>query len=317
MTSRRTFLKASAGLAATLRASSLISANEPVTASLPTVRFGKHEISRLVAGCNQFYGYSHFNVLLDDLMRDWNTPDRVCQTLRQCEQDGINAYQYAYVEGNRSLSDLECYRSEGGKIQLIAVHIGKSPVEEVAKRIQPIALYHHGEAVDVLFRDGKMEQVQEYTKRLRQTGVMVGIGTHKPEVVEYVEERNWDVDFYLLCAYNRTRTAEEIRKLLGVVPVAPGELYLETDPPRAYRVARQTQKTCFLFKVLAAGRLTNSRQAIDTAFKTALQSIKPSDCIVVGMFPRFKDEVKENCERVRRILTADALSSLGRTGPAV
>ena len=101
---------------------------------------------------------------------------------------------------------------------------------------------------------GKMDQVQEYTKKLRQAGVRVGIGTHKPEVVEYAEERGWDVDFYLLCAYNRTRTPEEIRKLLGVLPVPANEVYLETDPPRAYEVARKTSKTCFLFKILAAGR---------------------------------------------------------------
>ena len=35
----------------------------------------------------------------------------------------------------------------------------------------------------------------------------------------------------------------------------------------------------------------------------ALGNIKPQDCIMVGMFPRFKDEVTENCDRVRRILS--------------
>jgi len=300
MSSRRTFLKASAGLAAALTSGSLSSGQEPAAPPLPKVRFGKYEISRLVVGCNQFYGYSHFNGLLDQLMREWYTPDRVCQILHQCEKEGINVYQYAHVESNRSFSDLQRYRNDGGKIQLVAVHIGQSPVEEVVRRIQPIAMYHHGEAVDVLFRNGKMDQVHEYTKRLRQTGVMVGVGTHKPEVVEYVEERGWDVDFYLLCAYNRTRTPEELRKLLGVVPL--GEVYLETDPARAFSVARQTKKTCFLFKILAAGRLTRSPESLDAAFKTALDSIKPKDCIVVGMYPRYKYEVKDNCDRVKRIL---------------
>jgi hypothetical protein len=302
MSSRRAFLKSSSRLAAGLAAGAVVRAQEPVAVSLFKVRFGDNEISRLVIGCNQFYGYSHFNRLLDELMREWNTPDRVCQTLRQCEQNGINAYQYSHHE--RGLSDLEQYRASGGKVHLIGVNAGKSPVEEVVRRVRPLALYHHGEATDVLFREGKMDQVQEYTKKLRQTGVLVGVGTHKSEVVEYVEERGWDVDFYLLCAYNRTRTAEEIRKILGVLPVPPREVYLESDPPQAYRVARQTQKTCFLFKILAAGRLTNSPETIDAAFKTAFASIKPKDCVVVGMYPRYKDEVKENADRVRRILSS-------------
>ena len=302
MSSRRDFLKSSAGLAAALAAGPLDGVQEPVTASLPTVHFGNYEISRLVVGCNQFYGFSHFDGILDQVMREWNTPERVCQTLLDCERNGLNTYQYAHVEGGRTLSDLEGYRAAGGKMQLVAVHLGKSPVEDIVSRIKPMAMYHHGEAVDILFRDGKMDQVKEYAKRLRQTGVLVGVGTHKPEVVEYVEEHGWDVDFYLLCAYNRTRTPEEIRKMLGVLPMPASELYLETDPPRAYSVARKTSKTCFLFKILAAGRVARSPEEVDKAFKEAFDNIKPQDCIVVGMFPRFKDEVKENCDRVRRIL---------------
>lgn len=250
-------------------------------------------------GCNQFYGASHFNQLLDQVMREWNTPARVCQTLQQCEQNGINTYQYAHT--TRSFSDLELYRDRGGKMQLIGVQVDEAPMEEVVKRIRPIAMYHWGERSDVLFREGKMDRVQEYTKRLRQTGVLVGIGTHKPEVVEYVEERGWDVDFYLLCAYNRTRTPEEIRKMLGVLPLPAGDVYLETDPARAYGVARQTKKTCFLFKILAAGRV-KSPEDIDNAFKTAFASIKPNDGVIVGMYPRYQDEVKQNADRVRRAL---------------
>jgi len=114
----------------------------------------------------------------------------------------------------------------------------------------------------------------------------------------------------VLCAYNRTRTPEELRKLLGVLPLPPSEVYLDTDPAVAYRVARQTQKTCFLFKILAAGRLTRSPKVIDDAFATALANIKPTDCIVVGMYPRYKDEVKENCERVHQILSSSLPATL-------
>jgi hypothetical protein len=304
MSNRRNFLKSSAGLAATLAVGPLAAAQAPSTGSLPKVRFGGVEISRLVMGCNQFYGYSHFNGLLDRLMVEWNTPDRICQTLLQCQQNGINAYQYAHREN--PLKDLENFRSRGGNMHLIATDPTLGPVEEVVRRSKPMALYLHGERTDVLFRAGHMDQVQEYTKRLRQAGVRVGIGTHKPEVVEYAEDRGWDVDFYMLCAYNRTRTPEEYRKMLGVLPLPASDVYLESDPPRAYEVARKTSKTCFLFKILAAGRVVRSPEEIDKAFADAFVNIKPQDCIVVGMFPRFKDEVKENCDRVRRILNANS-----------
>jgi hypothetical protein len=65
-----------------------------------------------------------------------------------------------------------------------------------------------------------------------------------------------------------------------------------------YKVMRATTKPCFAFKILAAGRVTN----VEQAFRTAFESIKPTDGVFVGLFPRAKDEVRENAERVHRLL---------------
>ena len=147
-----------------------------------------------------------------------------------------------------------------------------------------------------------MEEVHDFTKRVRQAGVLVGISTHQPENIARVEELGWDVDFYMGCVYNRTRTPEQLRALLGDVPEPPTEVYLQGDPPRMYQVIRQTKRTCLAFKILAAGRVARSFQATQQAFRTAFASIKPQDCVIVGMFPRFRDEVTENTGHVRRIL---------------
>jgi hypothetical protein len=137
----------------------------------------------------------------------------------------------------------------------------------------------------------------------RQLGVLVGVGTHKPEIIEYVETKGWDVDFYAGCVYNRTRTTEEWKKVLGgEMMEMPKDIYMQSDPPRMYRVMRQTKKHCFAFKILAAGRVTDSAESLDRAFRTALEGIKPTDCIFVGMFPRTKDEVRDNSERICRIV---------------
>ena len=76
---------------------------------------------------------------------------------------------------------------------------------------------------------------------------------------------------------------------------------MQSDPPRMYKVMRQTKKPCFAFKILAAGRIPD--RGIEQAFRTAFESIKPTDGVYVGMFPKFKDEVRENAEIVHRILT--------------
>ena len=45
-------------------------------------------------------------------------------------------------------------------------------------------------------------------------------------------------------------------------------------------------------------------EAVETAFRTAFQSIKPIDGVFVGMYPRRVDEIKMNAEIVHKILTA-------------
>ncbi len=289
MNTRRQFIQLSAAAAAVPLATAAVS-------PMPMAKLGKHEISRLIMGSNPFYGYSHASRLLDQHMREWGTPENVCAALAEAEHNGVTTFQ---TNGDaRAIADIARHREGGGKLHVVALI--KANPEDAVKSMAPIAVSHHGENTDALFRQQKMDEVREFTKRARQTGVLVGVSTHKPEVIEYIEERGWDVDFYMGCVYNRTRTPDEIRKLLGQVPLPANEVYLEKDPERMFGVMRQTKKTCFAFKILAAGRLAGSPESLDGAFKTAFAGIKPQDCVIVGAYPRFKNEITENAERARK-----------------
>ena len=288
---------------------------------VPKMKFGNVEISRLVIGCNPFVGYSHFNNILNTVMREYYTPEKVCEVMHQCNRFGINAFNYRH--NDVGYSNLKRFQAEGGKMHLI-VQDWNDPVG-VWKDVQPLAMHYLGEYVDRAFQDDNMEMVQEWCKKARDTGTMVGVGTHKPEVIDFVESKGWDVDFYAGCVYNRSRTADEWKQVLGnELPELPNEIYLQSDPPKMYKAMRQTKKPCFAFKILAAGRISRgaARQAartsssspqsrfpntgtqgtVEQAFRTAFQSIKPNDGIFVGMFPRVTDEVRENAEHTVRAL---------------
>lgn len=296
MNTRRQFIQLSAGIAA---------AGVPLAAAapLPTARLGKYEVSRLIIGSNPFYGYSHASRALDQHMREWGTPDHICAALQEAERNGINTFQTN--GGDRAITDIRLYRERGGKLQVIAL-IKERP-DDAVKNLRPIAVSHHGEATDMLFRQERMDEVREFTKRVRQAGVLVGVSTHKPEVIEYIEERGWDVDFYMGCAYNRTRTPDEIRQLLGQLPLPPNELYLEKDPERMFAVMRQTRKSCLAFKILAAGRVAGSPESLDAAFRSTFAAIKSKDCVIVGIYRQFKEEIEEDAQRVRTYGGTDAV----------
>jgi hypothetical protein len=297
---RRSFLKAGAalGLAGAAAAETAGGTNEPVApVQVPKMKFGNTEISRLVLGTNPFYGFSHYSPNLDFMMRQWYTPEKICETIRRCTTYGINAFNY--VNWRHTHNDMRKYYEEGGKINLIAQIIGDP--EPTWKEFHPLAMYNQGEEVDKAFIAGKMETVKDWCKKARDVGTIVGVGTHKPEVIAYIEERGWDVDFYAGSVYHRTRTMDDWKKMLnGEVQELPQETYLQSDPGRMYGVMRQTKKPCFAFKVLAAGRVRDD--GVEKAFRTAFENLKPVDGIFVGMWPCRKDEIRENAEVVTRIL---------------
>jgi len=102
----------------------------------------------------------------------------------------------------------------------------------------------------------------------------------------------------MACLYRRSRSPEEVRAEFGETTV--GEPYFEKDPERMCKAIRQTRKPCLAFKVLAAGRATRTPQAVEDAFRFAFSNIKPQDCVIVGIYPRFKDEIAQNAELARR-----------------
>ncbi len=268
-----------------------------VQLQVPKMRFANAEISRLVVGCNPFYGFAHFNDMLGTVMREYYTAERVCDVLHQCNRFGINAYNY--VNLGRAPEDWQRFLGEGGEMHLIVQ--GMDDPVPLVKNLKPLAMYHHGGRTDRAYQDGQIASVREWCKRVRDLGVAVGVGSHKPEVLALVEDQGWDVDFYAGCVYNITRTPDEWRKVLNGESIEmPGEIYLQSDPPRMYAFMRRTKKPCFAYKILAAGRI--SERDADQAFRTAFAGIKPIDGVFVGMFPRVKDEVRENAERVHRIL---------------
>jgi hypothetical protein len=300
-TTRRMFLNQAAGLAA---AAAAHAAEPEVKAAplLPTVKLGPHQITRLIIGGNPIYGYSHFNRLLSQHFTDWHTPERVLALLKRCEQAGLNCWQNSYAE--RTLQDLDRYRAAGGTMHWLC--LGKPDwdrhpehVDDAAKR-RPIGIAPHGSLADRLHREKKHDVLTDLLKRIRDRGVLVGLSAHDPALVELAEEKGWNVDYYMCCLYNRTRTPDELRKILGDdLPL--GEIYLPSDPKRMFAVVRAVKKPCLVYKVLAAGRRVGSPAEVRLCFKTALDNIKPTDALIVGMYQQFGDQVGENAALVREL----------------
>ena len=273
---------------------------EAAHATMPQIAFGPYSVSRLILGANPINGGSHLSRFVNQQMKRYFTAERIWELLGHCEELGINTWQSG---PGRNLDAYQAHRAGGGEMHYISLarHDPDHPdlLEQLAAA-GVIATAHHGEVTDMMWKRGEIALVREYCKTVRDAGMMVGISTHIPEVVDHVVSERWDVDFFMCCVYERHRTPEELTALLGHVPLPPREVYLEDDPPRMFRMMRQASQPCLAFKILAAGRLCDRQEWVEAAFESTFRQIKPSDAVIVGMYPEYEDQAALNAEYVQR-----------------
>lgn len=293
---RREFLKVVGALPAAVAASQAATAAPTQEATLPQIRLGAHSISRLICGANPFNAGSHLSVFVNHEMRAYYTPEQVLKTLRRCQEVGVNCWQST----SRNLDLYRRFVDEGGKMHFIAIEADKPEAIEQLRQAGCIAIAHHGEVTDRFFKSGQIDQIGNFIKRVHDAGLLAGVSTHMPAVVDAIEEKGWPVDYYMTCVYERHRSKEELEKLLGQAPIPVGEVYLPLDPPRMFKAVQQTKRPCLAFKILAAGRLSERRPWVEQAFRETFAAIKSSDGVIVGIYDRYSDQVAENAAYVRR-----------------
>jgi len=267
---------------------------------LPQIPFGPVQLSRLILGANPVNGGSHFSVFLNRQMKAYFTPENVMALLHRADEVGINCWQ----SGPVNVPQWRQFREEtGSEMQFISLAADQPDDPKAVEKLAEagvLGIAHHGEVTDTLFKQGKLDEIQGFLKRVRDSGAQVGVSTHMPAVIEHIEERGWDIDFYMACAYERHRTREELLELLGHVPIPVREVYLESDPPRMFEAVQQTERPCLAFKILAAGRLCDAPEQVEEAFRSTFAGLKPNDAAIVGMYPEYSDQVGHNAELTRK-----------------
>ena len=172
-------------------------AGAPGEQPMPQVSLGPHKISRLILGGNPTSGGVHMPRMFNYQIKRYYTPERVVQTLADCENNGISVWQTCPTRGfPTNLAMYQRHKEQGGKMQYMSIAAempaSRGPVPEnfsIAKIAEAgaIAIAHWGSFTDRAWRAGKMDQVRDYLKRVRDAGLVVGVSTHRPDVVDYVE----------------------------------------------------------------------------------------------------------------------------------
>ena len=117
----------------------------------------------------------------------------------------------------------------------------------------------------------------------------------------------WPIDFYMTSVFNLSRTERADETPL---PSENGEAFFDRDRELMFSAIRGTKKPCLVLKILGAGRLCLTPAATDEAFRTAFSAIKPNDCVIVGIYPKHRDQIAEDAALVRKYSSLSAKNSI-------
>jgi len=296
--SRRSFLKKSAAMAATaplLRSleeyalaeqqSGAAPAPPPAAAkgTVPMGTIGKVKISRLICGGNLISGYAHSRDLIyvSEVLRHYFTDEKILETWSLSEQYGVNT-MVLHPADKRAASLYEKYRARGGKIQYLA-QIGpdkddlKTDVQQ-AKDAGAVGAFLLGNLGDAWTRDGDVNLIGQLLANIKDAGLIAGVAGHALRTVMAVEKAGFAADFYMKTLHSTNywskRRPDQMKEVIDNYSI---DNYWCMDPKETIGYMSELRRPWIAYKVLAAGAIT-PRAGFQYAFDNG------ADFINVGMF---------------------------------
>ena len=261
----------------------------------PTGKIKDVTISRVICGGNLIGGWAHSRDLIyvSQLFKKYNTDEKILETLRTCEQHGINTILTNPVSRD---AINRYWRECGGKIQWISeVHPApgdfKTGVQSAVDNGACMA-YIQGNVGDRLVQEDHLDVVAQTVRFIQEQGVPAGVGCHSLNVVMECEKAGINPDFYVKTLHSTNYWSAQRPDQSAEVVRNPADNYWCIDPPKTIEYMRTVQRPWIAFKVLAAGAI-HPNEGFQYAFTHG------ADFICVGMFDF---QVAEDAAIAKKIL---------------
>lgn len=261
-------------------------ADEP-RGTFPKGKIAGQEFSRLMMGGNLVAGWSHSRDLsyVSTLMRRYNTPSKIRETLELGEARGITAINTWVMDDNSQIFD---HWKSGGKMKWFSqVRLDSGGgFSQIQKAIDQGAAGIHltGDAAERLIAEHKAEKIGETVQFIKGQKRIAGVAAHDLQVVIECEKLKLDVDFYQKTFHSHEYYTAPRPDESG--PIGAHDNSWCKDPQAVVDFMSGVKQPWIAFKILAAGAI-HPRAAFPYAFKSG------ADFILVGMFDwQIDDDVK-------------------------
>ena len=250
----------------------------------PRTTVGGLSVSRMIIGTNWFLGWSHQSPAKDNLIKSAMDRKAIADVLEVFFRSGVDTIMGPLTQ-NPSIFDaikdaedrtgVKCIKVDTPIINVQDSDAGRDETRAlfdlVAASGAEICMPHHTSVEQLLDRSiQQIRRLGDYTKMIRERGMIPGLSAHMPEVLAYADQNDYDVETYI-----------QIYNCMGFL--------MQLEVEWIHKLINDAKKPVMTIKPMAAGRVT---PFVGLSF--VWNTIRDQDMVTIGtMTPAEAAEVIE------------------------
>ena len=242
-------------------------------------------LSRMIIGTNWIGGWSHRSPAADCMIRTRHAePETIVPMLKTYLEYGVDTIMAPFGGIPALVKAVRMAEDATGKGMILVdtpiINVDDSPearreaeqvIREGRKLGAEICLIHHSSAEQLVNKNKKqLVRLEDYTKMIRDAGMIPGLSAHMPELVVYSDLNEYDIQTYI-----------QIYNCMGFL--------MQVEVETVNQIIHDAKKPVMTIKPMAAGRTT---PFVGLNFSWA--TIRDCDMVTVGCFNEM--EVREDIE---------------------
>ena len=257
----------------------------------PRTTVAGESLSRMIIGTNWIMGFSHTSPSADKMIRGTHhSREAIFPLLNAFLEEGVDTIM-GLVGQTPLLYDSIQYAQEktGRRMNLIDTPIlnvadtpearreAEATIKQSAKAGCRFCFLHHSSVEQLVSKlDHKINRIDDYTKMIRDAGMIPGLSAHMPELILYSDENDYDVQTYI-----------QLYNCMGFL--------MQVEIETVAAIINSAKKPVMTIKPMAAGRVTPF-----VGLNFSWNTIRDCDMVTVGCYT--PEEVKEDIEISRAAL---------------
>ena len=241
----------------------------------PRTEVGGLSLSRMIMGTNWLLGWSHTSVSADEQIKArYNSAEAFKPVLEAYLRHGVDTIMAPFggaPELVRAVKDTE--QKAGREIIMVdtpIINVDDTPaarkeaeatINAAGQRGSKICLIHHSSVEQLVNKNlGQIPRLDDYTKMIRDAGMIPGLSAHMPELVVYSDQNGYDVETYI-----------QLFNCMGFL--------MQVEIETVASIIHNAKKPVMTIKPMAAGRCT---PYVGLTF--SFNAIRPCDMVTVGAY---------------------------------